>query len=435
MDLRALQQQGVRLVQCTFVDNAGVTRVKVVPVGRLGSVAEHGVGISYVFAVFAVDDHIAASPGFDGPVGDMRLLPDLDATVALAAAPGYAWAPVRQHDQDMAVMPVCQRSLLERTTATAAEQGLDFKMTYEVEFTLFDLEDRPVHTGPGYSPRALLEVEGFALDLVEALQAQGIDVDQFHPEYALGQCEVSVAPSDPVTAADRYVLLRTTVTQVAKRHLLRVSFAPTAVAGQVGNGCHLHLSAWRDGRNMMTGGDGAAGMTAEGEALTAGVLDHLPSLSGVLTPSAASYARLQPSSWAGAFACWGVENREAALRFIPGSRGQRDRAANVELKSIDGAANAYLAAALVIGAALDGLERGLRLPSPTQVDPATLPDAHRLASDLGEAIRRLEESKFVRAQFGDPLFEAFLAVRRLEWETYGEASDDELLAAHRWRYG
>lgn len=333
-------------------------------------------------------------------------------------------------------MPVCQRSLLERVTATAAEAGLDFKMAYEVEFTLFGADDQPVHSGPGYSPRALLEVEGFAVDLVEALQAQGIDVDQFHPEYSIGQCEVSVAPRDPVTAADQYVLLRTTVTQVAKRYGLRVSFAPAAIAGVVGNGCHLHASAWRGGRNLMTGGDGAAGMTVEGEALVAGMLDHLPELSAVLTPSVVSYTRLQPSHWAGAFACWGVENREAALRFIPGSLRVRERAANVELKSIDGTANPYLAAAVVIAAALDGRERGLRLPEPTQVDPATLTGGvTRLAADLGEAIARLEESKFTRATFGDPLFEAFLAVRRLEWETYGQAPVDEVLAAHRWRYG
>lgn len=430
-----LTVQGVRLVACTFVDNAGVSRVKVVPISRLASAARHGVGISYVFAVFAVDDHIAASPGFDGPTGDMRLVPDLDAAVALHAAPGFAWAPVRQFDQEMAVMPVCQRSLLERVTASAAEAGVDFLMAYEVEFTLFDAQDRPAHDGPGYSPRALLEVEGLALDLVEALEAQGIAVDQFHPEYSIGQCEVSVGPADPVTAADQYVLLRTTVTQIARRHGLRVSFAPSAVAGVVGNGCHLHLSGWRGDQNLMTGGPGAAGMTAEGEALTAGVLEHLPELPGVLTPSVVSYARLRPSSWAGAFACWGIENREAALRFIPGSRGLRGRAANVELKCIDGTANPYLAAAVVLAAALDGLDRDLSLPEAVQVDPVTLPGVERLAEDLGEAIRRLEQSKFVRATFGDPLFEAFLAVRRLEWESYGQGSEDEILAAHRWRYG
>lgn len=436
MDASWLEQHGVKLVACTFVDNAGVTRVKVVPVHRLKGAAEHGVGISYVFTVFAVDDHIAASPGFDGPIGDMRLRPDLEVVVPLAAAPGWAWAPVRQHDQEMGVMPVCQRSLLERVTATAAAGGLDFRMAYEVEFTLFDADDRPVHSGPGYSPRALWEVEGFAADLVGALLEQGIDVDQFHPEYAVGQCEVSVAPADPLTAADQYVLLRMTATQIARRHGLRVSFAPAAVADAVGNGCHLHASAWRGGRNLMTGGDGAAGMTAEGESLVAGMLDHLPELPAVLTPSVVSYTRLQPSHWAGAYACWGVENREAALRFIPGSRPVRERAANVELKSIDGTANPYLAAAVVLAAALDGRDRGLRLPEPTQVDPATLPaDGTRLAADLGAAIGRMEASAFLRTTLGDPLFEAFLAVRRLEWKTYGQAADDELLAAHRWRYG
>ena len=91
---RLLQEEGVRVVGCTFVDNAGVTRVKGVPIDRLCSAARKGVGISYTFAVFGVNDHITQSPGYDTPSGDMRLIPDLEAAVALGTDPGWAWAPV-----------------------------------------------------------------------------------------------------------------------------------------------------------------------------------------------------------------------------------------------------------------------------------------------------------------------------------------------------
>ena len=104
---------------------------------------------------------------------------------------------------------------------------------------------------------------------------------------------------------------------MAQGHGLRASFAPAVLAGGVGNGGHLHLSAWRDGRNLHAGGDGPVGMTAEAEGFLAGVLDQLPALAALLTPSPASYLRMQPSHWAGVYAAWGHENREAALRASP----------------------------------------------------------------------------------------------------------------------
>ena len=133
-----LERQGVRLVACTMVDNAGVTRVKGVPVSRIDHVSRFGVGLSNVFAVFAVDDHITSSPGFEGPSGDMRLVPDMAAAVVLAGGPGWAWAPVDQYDQEGEPMPVCQRSILKQAVERALREGLSFKMSFEVEFTLFD---------------------------------------------------------------------------------------------------------------------------------------------------------------------------------------------------------------------------------------------------------------------------------------------------------
>jgi glutamine synthetase len=455
-----LAGDGVRLVACTFIDLAGVTRVKVIPVARLASAIRYGIGISYVSTVFAVDDAIAKSPGFDTPTGDMRLRPDPDAVVVLPDAPGWAWAPVNQDTQDLDPMPACPRRTLQNAEAAAAAQGLSFLMAAEVEFSLFDTDGQPVHRGPGYGARALLEAGDFPLDLVDVLSTMGLALEQFHPEYATGQYEISIAPDSPVRAADRLALLRATIVRVARCHGYQVSFAPAAMAGEVGNGCHLHFSAWSDGRNfasretragvsaeprpmnLMSNGDGPFGMTATAEALAAGVLQHLPDLSALLTPSVISYERLQPSHWAGPFTTWGPENREAALRFICGSAGTRSQSANFELKPIDGAANPYLSMAAVIVAGLDGLDRGLRLPDPVTVDPATLSEddrasrgIHRLPADLQEAIERFASSTFVRAMLGDPLFEAFLAVRRLEWETFGTHDVADVIDAHRWRYG
>jgi glutamine synthetase len=155
-----------------------------------------------------------------------------------------------------------------------------------------------------------------------------------------------------------------------------------------------------------------------------------------------SYERLKPGLWAGAYTCWGHENREAALRLVQGVRPQRASSANFELKTIDGTSNPYLAVALLIAAALDGHDEELRLPLAVREDPAQLSEEirgdagiRRLPSDLGEAIDGFAGSAFCRSALGDRLFDAFLAVRRYEWEHFGTADADEVRASHLYRHG
>lgn len=432
---------GVRALAMTMVDNGGVTRTKVAPMGRLGGLARRGVGMSKLWAVAAVDDRLASVPPYDSATGDLRLVPDLDAARPLAAAAGWGWAPVDQLTQELEPAPACQRAALKRAVARGRALGLEFRATYEIEMSVFDAEGRPIHDGPGYSARALLPLQPFALELMEALDAQGIEVEQCHAEHAAGQFELSLAPRDPLAAADETVLARITIQQVARAHGMRVSFAPVAILGASPNGCHLHLSAWRDGTNLMQGGSGAGGLQPEGASLLGGVLAALPALLAVLCPSVLSYARLQPGLWAGAHGCWGVENREAALRLQPGAVSSRGQSANVEVKTVDGAANPYLALGVVLAAALDGLERGVGLPEPVQVDPGTVPDEARAAhgltalpTSLDAATDLLESSADARAALGQALHATFVGVRRLESTTYGAASPEALADALRWRY-
>jgi glutamine synthetase len=431
-----LGQAGARMVALAMVDNGGVTRVKTVPLARLDAAAVSGVGMSYVWRVSATDDHFAFVPPFDSPTGDMRLLPDLAAARVLAS-PGWAWAPVDQCDQELEPLATCQRTLLRRLCERAAAAGIELHAAFETEMTLLEEDGSPAHAGPGYSAPALLPLEPFALALVDGLQAAAMEVEQLHPEYAPGQLEVSVAARDPVTAADEVVLLRSVARQVARSHGLRVSFAPVVLAGEVGNGCHLHLSAWRDGVNLLQGGSEPAGMTSDGAALVAGVLAALPELVALLVPSVPGYHRLRPHVWAGAYACWGVENREAAIRFVPGSAPTRARSANFEVKTVEAAANPYLAAAAIVSAALEGLERGTRLAAPVQGDPGALAaeelrrlGVERLPETLAEATERLAASARARTLLGEELHQAYCAVRRLEWQSYGDWPPE----AYRWRF-
>jgi len=434
----ALAAAGVLLVALTWVDNAGVTRVKAVPVERLEAAATWGVGMSPVFDVFVLDDSVTTSEYIGGPVGDLRLIPDLDRLTVLDAMPGWAWAPVDRWTQEGDRHPACQRAFARAMTARAAEAGLELRMAFEVEwFVGRDEGDGlvPGCRGPAYGMARAVELSAYQVALAGALAAQEVPVDQLHPEYAPGQFELSVGPDDPVGAADRLVLVKQTIRAVSAAHGLRVSFAPTVVAGVVGNGGHLHTSVWSGGANLLAGGDGPYGMTARGEAVLATVLDRLPAFCAIGSPSVASYLRLVPQRWAGPYQCWGRENREAGLRLVTGMRGSEATAANFELKCVDLSANPYLVTGAVAALACAGVDTGARLPAEVTVDPATLPVAEqppRLPQSLPEAVDRLEADRDLCAAMGPVLAAAFVAVRRAEADLLAGRSDDEVVAATRW---
>jgi glutamine synthetase len=439
-----LRAAAVTIVALCWVDNTGVTRVKAIPAGRLERAAGWGIGMSPVFDVFLIDDSITTSEHIGGSGGDLRLVPDTSRVAALAGQPGWAWAPVDRYTQDGRVYAGCQRSFARRMTDVAARRGLSLRMSFEVEWAVGTQQDGgfvPACTGPAYGMTRVIELSDYGRAVVDALERQGIVVEQFHPEYAPGQLEVSVAAADPVGAADDSVLVRQTIRAVSAAFGWQASFAPSVTAGGVGNGGHVHLSVWRDGQNLFAGGPGPHGLSGDGEAFAGGILAALPALTGVGAPSVASYQRLVPSHWAGAYHCWGRENREAALRLITGSAGEQDVRANVEIKCFDLAANPYLVSGSLIAAGLAGLDSAARLPEEIGTDPAGLPDEEldrrgirRLPQSLAEAADRLEASAVLREAMGEPLFAAFLAVRRGEVGLFAGASPEEIAAATRWRW-
>ncbi|MGK5547507.1 glutamine synthetase family protein [Streptomyces sp. URMC 127] len=456
----AARQEAARLtakdihgIALTWVDNAGITRVKAIPTARLAHAAQWGVGMSPVFDVYLSDDSAVTSRHIGGPDGDLRLFPDLDRLTVLAAQPGWAWAPADRYEQDGAPYAACQRGFARRMTDRAARDGLDLRMGYETEWVVIHAAEQtgeravagpgaraadgpPRYAGPGpaYGMTRVVGLSDYVRDVLQALAAQGIDVLQIHPEYSPGQFEVSTAPAGPVTAADHCVLVRETIRAVSARHGLHATFAPLVEPGTVGNGAHLHLSLWRDGRNLFRGGDGPFGMTRPGEAFLAGVLHELPALLAITAPHPAGYLRLAPSRWAGAFQCWGPENREAALRFIPGP-AHAAGSANAEIKCIDATANPYLTAGAVIAAGLNGIEQKLTLPEPVSGDPAvTRAAVPRLPTSLPQALDRLRGSQLLRDALGEPLFEAFLAVREGEHARTQHDTPEAVVADLRHRY-
>jgi glutamine synthetase len=443
--VRTLSEAGVDWVIGSLVDSGGINRVKVVPLDRFPNAMRSGIGISACWNTALSDDTFTSTAASNGPSGDLRLIPDPDSLVQLAATPRWAWAAVDQYLQDGSVSPGCQRSFLRRMIQHAADRGFSLKMAYEFEWFTAQEESGslwPIHAGPGYSSTAWAEVHEVAEDILTALATQGIRIEQFHPEYAVGQMEVSLGVSDPLQTADWNVLFRHTVRSVTAQHGFRASFSPVTIVGQVGNGCHIHFSLWNEaGQNLFNGGERILELTPEGEAFLAGVYAELPAIIAVTCPTALSYYRLQPHHWAGAYQCWGHENREAALRFIQGMVGTRGRNANMELKSADTAGHPYLVPAVIIAAGLNGVERGLRLPPPISVDPSSLTreqlDAHgirRLPESLDEAADLLAESAVLREAMGDFLHDCTVAVRKAEAARTRDQSVERLVEGHLWRF-
>ncbi|GAB2776411.1 glutamine synthetase family protein [Amycolatopsis magusensis] len=434
-----LGERGIAAIAVTWVDTSGVTRVKTVPTARLGHAAAWGIGASPVFDVYLVDDSAVTGRFAGGPAGDLRLHPDLDRLTALAAQPGWAWAPADRYQQDGTPHPGDPRLLAQQAVTRLADTGLTAQVAFEVEWCVSrgdGDEFVPASSGPAYGMARLVELPDYLRGVLEALSAQGIAVEQLHPEYAVGQFEVSVAATDPVGAADLLVLVRETLRAVGHRHGLRTTFAPKVVAGGVGNGGHVHLSLWRDGTNLMSDGDGWHGLTELAEAFGGGILDRLPGLLAIGAPSVASYLRLVPSHWAGPYRCWGWENREAALRLVSGEAGHGQRAANLEVKCFDGAANPYLVVAGLLAAGTAGIAEQAALPEPIQVDPASLPEGtvQRLPASLGEAATAFEADPALRKAFGEELVDTVLTVRRGELALFDGLSAEEVVARTRWRY-
>ncbi|HKR51177.1 MAG TPA: glutamine synthetase family protein [Pseudonocardiaceae bacterium] len=443
-----LAANGVVGVTITWVDNNGIPRSRVVPVDSLPQVTKRGVGVSTTLAVFDSHDAITFTHAdLSTPSGDVRLIPELRGVTRLAGQRALAWAPGRQITADGSPWPYDQRAVLETQVQAAAAEGLEIKAGYEMEFVLTYADDsggsgepRLAHQGPAYSAYALLAVDGFVATLLGDLAANGVPVNQLHAEYGAAQVEISIVASDPITAADRQVLARQTIHAAARAHGLRACFAPLFTAAGMGNGWHLHTSVWRGGRNLLAGGS-QHGPGPDGAGWLGGLLRDLPALAAITAPSVPSLSRLRPGYFAGAYRFWGVENREAPLRYIPGSELLGAGHANVELKVSDASANPYLALAAVIAAGVAGLRDAVDPGEPIQTDPGGWSEPDLAASGLTrlpatptEQEVALTGSARLTAVLGEPLLGAFLAVRRSDAAWAADRSLDDVVAAHRWRY-
>jgi glutamine synthetase len=432
--VKQVDEAGLRLVRFLWCGNDGTVRAKASAVRGLEGRISSGIGLTVAMQAMNSLDQLQSVEGM-GPVGEIRLVPDPETFRVLPYAP-HTGAMLVDHVQlDGTPAPVCQRCFLKRMEERLAERGGRLEVAFENEFSLATQVDGqfvPIDSGLCFSTISATAAQDYLDDLAGALEAQGIELEQYYAELGHGQHEISTGHAPALRAADLQLLTRETIRGVASRHGLVASLAPKPWPENAGNGGHIHFSLWdvEGNRNRFHDGSADDRLSAEARSFIAGVLEHLPGLCGLTAPSFNSYHRILPQYWAGAFVCWGHDNREAPVRVPSVFWGMEEASTNVELKAADATCNPYLAVGGLIAAGLDGIERGLEPPEPVEVDPATIDEDERerrgivrLPATQEEALDALLADTVLTGALGPVLAGSYLAVRRSEWAAYSAGDE------------
>src|SRR5919197_365486 len=435
--------EGTRSVRFLYCDNANIVRGKAAHASALPDFIEAGIGLTVAMQGFCLTEHLAPGTAL-GPVGEVRLVPDPDTFAQLPYAPGEARMMCDMLTLGGQPWENCPRSFLKRIAARAADDGITVRAAFEYEFYLArEVDGRyiPADDSLCFSSDGMDRAGSVIGEILDALERQGVQPRQYYPGLRPAQQELSINHAPLPAAADRQIAVRETVRGVALRHGLAASFAPKPFPNQAGSGCHVHLSLWRDGRNLMYDPQGQLGLSALGRSFVAGILAHLPGLLAITCPSVNSYRRLAPNMWSSAYTCWGPDNREASVRVPSTFKGQVEGTTNVEVKAVDGSANPYLALGALVAAGLDGIKRGLDPGEPLAANPDDLSGAERerrgirrYPTRFPEAIAELERDDALLDALGPALAREFVAIRRAEWEDLGNVPIEQETAAYFRRY-
>ena len=427
---------GISLVRFLYADHGGIVRGKATHASGLEARMTSGIGHTVAMMAMNMLDHLQPVEGM-GPVGEVRIVPDPQTFVPLPYAPGAAAMASDLVRPDGQPWEACARTFLKQAIAALAAEGYAMRAAFEPEFTLGQREPDP-DGGPDrlvpaddslcYSSTGFQRAHDFTMDLVQALEAQRLEVEHYYPELGHGQQEVVIRHAPALRAADNHLLYRETVRGVAFRRGVWASLAPKPVPDQAGNGTHLHGSLFElgpdgapTGRNVFADSRDQYGLSDIGYHFIGGVLAHLPALTALTCGSVNSYRRLAPQTWSSAYTIYGMDNREAAVRIASVLRGDPASSVNLELKPSDSSANPYLALGAFIHAGLDGIRGKLDPGAAVNVDPATLSDAERarlgarrLPGSLEAALNALEADDLLMTPLGPLRSRAYLAVKRSE---------------------
>ena len=406
---RYISKNDIEFLFAQFVDMHGKPNAKLVPARHLDGLLEDGAG----FAGFAA-----------GAIGQRPNDPDIAAIPDVRSLTPLPWRPnVARLACDVTVegepWPYCPRTILRGVLDRAAAMGYEFKIGAELEYFLVRLRDDgsieladPLDTldQPCYDMRALTRNLDFMSEVSRHVDALGWNNYANDHEDANGQFEQNFDYADALTTCDRAIFFRYMVESLAQERGLIATFMPKPFGHLTGNGCHFHMSLWKDGENVFEADPAddprGLGLTPLAYSFIGGLKAHAKAYIALTAPTVGSYKRLvvgtrSGSSWAPVYVSYGYNNRTQMLRVPAPGR--------VEDRTVDGSCNPYLGAAAVLAAGLDGIERELDPGEPTtELNLHELDDERRaelgvdlLPGNLLDATRELEKCDVLRKALGN----------------------------------
>lgn len=430
-------------VKIAVVDIDGILRGKYIHKEKFASAAEGGFGFCDV--VYGWDSQDSCYDN-TASIGWHKGYPDAQARIDFATHRNVPWdggidfflaSFVREGKRGTEPMPLDPRQVLARVLARAQKLGFNPMCSLEFEFFNFaetpqswsakkGVDPEPITPGMfGYSLLRANHSRDYFSALFSEMDAFGVPIEGLHTETGPGVFEAAIVYSEAMEAADRAVLFKAGAKDIAARYEIMPSFMAKWSQDFPGCSGHCHQSLSDGKRNVFHDANpktaGRAGMSKLFESYLAGQLKWLLELGPMMWPTINSYKRLVDGFWAPVKPTWGIDNRTASFRVIPGGA----KSTRLETRCPGADVNAYLGLAACIAAGIAGIEQNLKLSTPpiagSNVGGENIPRAPRT---LLETTRIFARSDFARDWFGDEFVDHFAATRDWEWRKWLDAVTD-----------
>ncbi|MFO1441698.1 type I glutamate--ammonia ligase [Bacillus sp. Bva_UNVM-123] len=418
---RISEEENVKFIRLQFTDILGTIKNVEIPISQLEKALEN----KMMFDGSSIEGFVRIEES------DMYLFPDLDTWVVFpwTAEKGKVARLICDiYNADGTPFQGDPRNNLKRVLKEMEEMGFtDFNLGPEPEFFLFKLDQfgnpsLELNDNGGYFDLAPTDLgENCRRDIVLELEEMGFEIEASHHEVAPGQHEIDFKYADALTACDQIQTFKLVVKTIARKHGLHATFMPKPLFGVAGSGMHCNVSLFKNGENAFFDKMGELQLSNDARQFIAGILKHSPSFTAVTNPTVNSYKRLVPGYEAPCYVAWSAQNRSPLVR-IPSSRGVSTR---IEVRSVDPAANPYLAMAVLLKAGLDGIKNNLIPPASVDRNIYVMSKEERIAegiadlpSTLAEALEKLKQSEVIVSALGEHIFEHFVEAKEIEWDMF-----------------
>lgn len=418
---RIAEEENVKFIRLQFTDILGTIKNVEIPISQL----EKALDNKMMFDGSSIEGFVRIEES------DMYLYPDLDTWVVFpwTAEKGKVARLICDiYNPDGTPFDGDPRNNLRRILSEMEELGFtEFNLGPEPEFFLFKLDQAgeptlELNDNGGYFDLAPTDLgENCRRDIVLELEEMGFEIEASHHEVAPGQHEIDFKYADALTACDQIQTFKLVVKTIARKHGLHATFMPKPLFGVNGSGMHCNVSLFKDGKNAFYDESGNLQLSDTARNFIAGIIKHAPNFTAVTNPTVNSYKRLVPGYEAPCYVAWSARNRSPLIR-IPASRGVSTR---VEVRSVDPAANPYLAMAVLLKAGLDGVKNNLTPPAPVDRNIYVMSKEEReaegivdLPATLAQALDQLKADEVMVDALGEHIIEHFLEAKEIEWDMF-----------------